>query len=135
LRLPELAGEGQEEARAGRAERVAERDRAAVDVDLVAVEVERLLDAEVLPRERLVDLEQVDVLDLHAGALARRLDRGDRPDAHDLGRHTGDRPRDDARDRRDPELLRALRGRHDERRRAVDDAGRVAGGDGPALAE
>ena len=37
---PQLAGEGADEARAGAAERVAERDRAAVDVELLLVDAE-----------------------------------------------------------------------------------------------
>ena len=41
---------------------MAERDGAAVDVDPVAIEAELLLDREVLRGERLVDLDQIDVL-------------------------------------------------------------------------
>ena len=42
---------------------MAERDRAAVDVDLVAIEAELLLDRQVLRGERLVDLDQIDVVE------------------------------------------------------------------------
>src|SRR3954471_5265247 len=71
----ELVDQGAEDHRAGGAQRVTHRDRATVDVrDLVA-------DAEVAHephrdrRERLVDLEQVDVADLEPG-LRERLARG-----------------------------------------------------------
>ena len=46
---------------ARRAERMAHRDRAAVDVNLACVEVERLAKAQHNGGESLVDLEQVDV--------------------------------------------------------------------------
>ncbi len=42
-------------------ERMAERDRAAVDVGLLAIEAQLLLDGQILAGERLVDLDQVDV--------------------------------------------------------------------------
>src|SRR5262245_19519419 len=77
-----LAQQRQQQASARGAERVAERDRAAVDVALLAVELQLLLAAEVLRRERLVDLDQVEVTDLQAGLLARLLDRGHRAEAH-----------------------------------------------------
>src|SRR5207248_2240791 len=71
---------------AGHAERVADRDRAAVDVELVAERV----DAEVarrrddLRRERLVDLHEVDVVDGLAGPGQGDLGRLDRAETHDL---------------------------------------------------
>ena len=49
--------------RAGGADRVAERHRAAVDVDLVAVELEVADELLGDDGEGLVDLEQVDVVD------------------------------------------------------------------------
>ena len=48
---------------AGHAERVADRDRAAVDVEPVEVDAEVLVGRHDLRRERLVDLDQVDVVD------------------------------------------------------------------------
>ena len=58
---PQLVRQRQQQPRAAHAERMAERDRAAVDVDLVAIEAELLLDREVLPGERFVDLDQIEV--------------------------------------------------------------------------
>ena len=57
-----------EDHRAGGAERMAERDGAAVDVDLGRIEIERLQIAQHHRGERLVDLEQIDVGERHAGA-------------------------------------------------------------------
>ena len=74
----EFVERGAEDHRAGRAERMAHRDRAAVDVDLVGVEVERLPEAQHDGGEGLVDLEEVDVVERHAGAL-RALSSSRRP--------------------------------------------------------
>src|SRR5438046_6840496 len=51
------------QSRAGRAEWVAQRDAAAVDVDLGQVRAGLLLPREHDRRERLVDLDQVDVVE------------------------------------------------------------------------
>ena len=58
---------------AGHAERVADRDRAAVDVEPVEVDAEVLVRRHHLRRERLVDLDQVDVADAHARVGERPL--------------------------------------------------------------
>src|SRR5439155_15879349 len=57
------------------AERVAERDGATVDVGALAVETQLLLDGEILRRERLVDLDQVEVADLVARTVHGAADR------------------------------------------------------------
>ena len=88
----QLVDEVRRDARARRAERVAERDRAAVDVGPLAVEAELLLDGEVLRRERLVDLDEIDVADLEPRAVQRAADRRRRADAHDLRIAAGDAP-------------------------------------------
>src|SRR6266480_2113160 len=71
LSLAQLVGERQGESRTRRAERMAERDRTAVHVRLLAVEAEVLLHREVLRREGLVDLDEIHVLDFEARALER----------------------------------------------------------------
>src|SRR5262245_26427112 len=78
LLLPLLQLEQQrvDEARAGGAERVAKADRPAIHVHLLAIEAQLLLDRQVLPGERLVDLEQIELIELHAGALERLAYRG-----------------------------------------------------------
>src|SRR6476619_5965414 len=53
--------------RAGGAERVALRDRAAVHVEPVEVDAQVLVRRDDLGREGLVDLDQVHVVDRHAG--------------------------------------------------------------------
>ena len=74
----EFVEHGAENHAAGRAERMAHRDRAAVDVDLGGIEVEGLHVAQDDRRERLVDLEEVDVVLRHAGLPAERV-RSRRP--------------------------------------------------------
>ena len=64
--------------------RVAERDRAAVRVDLRRIEAEVLRHRHRLHRERLVRLDHVHVGGLEAGLLEHALHRRNRPEAHDL---------------------------------------------------
>src|SRR6476659_29121 len=59
----QFVGECRDDPGAARADRVTERDRAAVDVDLVPVEPEGTPVGERLGGERLVDLDQVEGLD------------------------------------------------------------------------
>src|SRR5437762_3118869 len=76
-----------DEARAGGAEGMAEADGAAVHVHLLAIEAQLLLDRQVLACERLVDLEEIELVELHAHALERLADRRRRTEAHDVGIH------------------------------------------------
>ena len=69
----ELVEDGADEDGAGRADRVAERHGAAVDVDLVAVEVEVAHELLGHDGEGLVDLEEVDVVERHARPRSRTL--------------------------------------------------------------
>src|SRR5262245_11453639 len=64
----QLVERGADEDRPGGPDRMAERHRPAVDVDLVAIEVEVAHELLRHDRERLVDLEEVDVIDREAGS-------------------------------------------------------------------
>ena len=97
----QLVRERDDEPGAAHAERVAERDRAAVDVHALLVEAEVAHDGEALRGEGLVQLDQVDVADLHARARQQLAHGGNRPDAHDA--------RVDARDGAAGEAPRAAR--------------------------
>src|SRR4030095_15821928 len=81
--------------RAGHPERVADRDRAAVDVQLLDRDAEVAVRRDDLRGGRLVDLHQGDVVDGHAGPLERLPGRLDRAQAHDLWRQRGDAGGDD----------------------------------------
>ena len=124
------------QAGAGHAERVADGDRAAVDVEPVEVDAEVLVGRHDLGGERLVDLDQVDVADGHARrapGLACVASTGPRPMI------SGERPRDagghDAGERREAELGRLGVGHDHHRGGAVVERAAVAGGDHAVGAE
>ena len=79
------------------AERVAERDRAAVDIEPVLVDRELGEAAEHLRGEGFVDLDQVDVIGRQPGAIERLRDGVGGPEAHHAGIAAGDRRRHDPR--------------------------------------
>src|SRR5207245_9101259 len=112
-------------------------ERAAVRVQLVAegVDPDAARRGDDLRREGLVDLDDVDVVDAHPGAL-ERLPRGvDRAEAHELrfqrrksgGNHAGDGF--------DAELVGSALRHDDDRGGAVVPRARVAYRHGAALAE
>ena len=68
----ELVQEGGREAGAGAAERVAEGDRAAVDVEALLVDPELADAGEDLGGEGLVELDQVDLVEPEAGGARAR---------------------------------------------------------------
>src|ERR1700687_293692 len=78
----ELVEHGTENHRTGGAERMAERDGAAIDIDLGVVDVEGLHVAQHHRGERLVQLEQIDVGFLHARALEQLFGDIDRTGQH-----------------------------------------------------
>ena len=65
-RFPELVDELRRQLRAGRAERMPERDRAAVHIHLLLIEPEVAHHGHDLRRERLVEFDQLDVLQRRA---------------------------------------------------------------------
>jgi hypothetical protein len=115
--------------------RAAERDRAAVDVELLQGDPELARAGERLRGECLVDLDEVDVVDRQVGARERPPARLDRPDAHDRRVDADDAVRHDPRQRIDPERLNGRLRADDDARGPVVDPRRVAGRDGAALAK
>ena len=104
-------------------------DRAAVDVEPVEVDAEVLVRRHDLRRERLVDLDQVDVADGHAGVGQGPRGRLDRAETHDLGGERADPGRHDPGQRGEPELGGPGVGHDDDRGGAVVERAAVAGGD------
>ena len=117
----QLVEQRAEQHRAGGAERVAERDRAAVDVDLLVRHAHLAHEAHRHGGEGLVDLEQVDVVHRQPG-LGERLARG----RHRAGEHDGRVGPDSAvatmRPRGVSPSSRPWLAADQHRRRAVDDA-------------
>src|SRR5262245_23806503 len=132
---PQLQERRQDEPRSRGAERMAERDRSAVDVHALAVELERLFDREILSRERLVDLEKIDLLQRDPRPREKPLDGGRRTDPHDARLDADHLPGGDASERGPAGLLRHIGRSDDDRRAAVDDPAGVAGGHEAVLAE
>src|SRR5438874_2584602 len=123
------------DASAGRGQRVADGDGAAVHVRLRAVEPQLLLDGEILRGEGLIHLHQVHLLELHAGLLERLARGGRRADPHVLGLDARHGPGHDPAQRLQAVRLGVRVARDHRRGRAVHDPRRVARGDEPILLE
>src|SRR4051812_2048778 len=123
------------DARAGHAERVTDGDRAAVHVEPVDVDAELLVRRDDLRRERLIDLDEVEVIDGHVRAGECLLARLDRAETHDLGRQARDAGGHDAGEWRDAELFRLRVAHDDDGRRAVVEWARVTCSDSAVRAE
>src|SRR3954454_9886103 len=131
----ELERERPEDPGAGGADRMAERDGAAVHVDLVLVDAEHPDRVEHHGGERLVDLPEVDVVGREPGLLERDL-RGGGGRAREVGEVVGDLTLGhDRRERRAAVLLGPLVGGEDHRTRPVVHPRRIAGGVGAVLLE
>src|SRR5690606_38745566 len=111
------------------AERMPERDRAAVDVELLVGNAELALAVERLAREGLVHLDDVDVSDGQAVAREQLAHRGDGTDAHErrIDARGGERAEDA--ERLDAELVGLLTRHHQGGRSAVRERRGVARGD------
>src|SRR4051794_20325392 len=131
----ELVQQRREQARAGRAERMAERHRAPAWVHAIHVGLVLARPGRDDRRERLVDLDEVDVADRHRVAVEDLLRRRDRAGEH---RHRVDadgRLVDDPRPRAHAELI-GLLARHEQHGGgAVGDLRRVARRDAAVLLE
>ena len=102
---------------AGAAERVAEGDGAAVGVDLGQVDVELLCPGQHDRGERLVDLDDVDVVHRQAGALEQALGGVDRAGEHEHGVDADEAGVDDPGPRAQAELVGLLGGHEQHARR------------------
>src|SRR5205085_6932134 len=83
IALLHFVEQGHEDARAGRADRMPERDRTAIDVDPVGVPAEIAVDGASLRRESLVGFDEVEILGRPAGLLQREPRGWDRAGPHD----------------------------------------------------
>src|SRR5260370_28760667 len=113
--------------RARAANRVSERNRAAVDVELRAIEMQLAIACEHLRRERLIQFDQIDIRERNAGVAQESLRRRNRSDAHDFRVDAGLCVSDDARHRLQSMLRHRFLRRHQHRRRSVGHSGGIAG--------
>lgn len=80
--VAQLPSQGMHQAQAGGGQGVTKGDGAAMNVELVHFELQRLGYCQNLSRLCLVDLEAIDLLQAQATALKQQLDGRCRPDAH-----------------------------------------------------
>ncbi len=116
--------------RAGRAQRMAERDRAAQRIDLGGIEPQVIDHREALRGESFVQLDPVELVLLQAGLLQHLRYRLDRADAHDFRRHAGDRIAEEAANGVSSKRFIAASLASDHRAGAVGHLRAVAGGHG-----
>ena len=113
--------------RASGAKWVAERNGAAVDVDLLFRHSELAHHRDDLRRERLVELDEVDVLHGEAGLLEHLRHRLERTHAHDVGLDASHRESNEPREGPHPALLGERATHQQQRRGAVGVGARVTG--------
>src|SRR5258708_29390030 len=116
---PHLAEKLHGELCAGRSERMAERDRAAVHVDTLLVHTELPHHRESLRAERLVQLDEIDLVEGQSGQLQRLRNRRHRTHAHDLRGNAAHREGNETRHRRQTQFDGAVARHDDHRRRTV----------------
>src|SRR5271156_5064617 len=102
--LQDVAGQP----RAGHSEGMADRDRAAVDIVLFRIDAELVARVQALAGKRLVELPDIDILHLHAGALEKLRHGVDRADTHLVRLAAGRSPGDEAAKRLKAALFRVL---------------------------
>ena len=98
---------------------MAQGDGAAVNVDLLAVPFEQLADGQRLDGKGLVGFDQIHLVQRPAGALQRLAAGAHRADAHHRRVDPGDRRADNARQHRQPKLVRFIDAHQQDRRSAV----------------
>ena len=121
--------QGDDDTSAGSAHGVAQRDGAAVDVDLAHVEVQLTGHSDGLSGKGLVGLDQVDVVDGQAGLGHSGTGGRHGANAHDLGIHAALAPANQLGHGLQAVLLHSLGGSQHDGGSAVVDAGGVGSGD------
>src|SRR5271157_3440257 len=124
----QLVDHGAENHRAGGTQRVAHRDGAAVDVELLVGDVQVLLELQHHGCEGFVELEQVDVVNGQPGAVEHLAGGGRRSGQHDHRVGAAGGGRHDAGPRGQALRFAGGLGADHDQRGAVDNPGRVATG-------
>ena len=127
--------QGDEDTGTGSTNGMAQSDSAAVDVQLLLVEVQSLANSHRLSSESLVGLDQIHVVDGQAGLGHDLLGGGDGAQTHDLGLNTSQSTGDPGSQRLNAQLLGLLLAHDDQSSSAVVDGGGVSSGDDAVLLE
>src|SRR6185436_17322745 len=125
----QLVEQGRDDPGAAGTDRMTERDRPAVDVDLRPFEAELATVREGLGGERLVDLDEIERLDRQLDPIEEAAHALDLREEQPPRRHLGLGVAHDPGKRLQPEALDGAFAGHDRRRGAVGDARCVAGRD------
>src|SRR5439155_17374788 len=121
----QLVEQRDHQARPAHPQRMPDRDRAAVHVYALRIELKLANDDEALRREGLVQLDEIDVARIDARPLEQLPHRRNRPNPHDLRIDPRDRAADERAERPDAERGSPLFARDHERRGPVVDSARV----------
>src|SRR4029077_9443576 len=103
-----LAQQDHAEASAGHAERMTERDRAAIHVHLLRIQAQLADHDEALRGKRLIQLDEAELQTLDPGTRQRLAYRRNRPDSHHSRIDPGDRRAQERAERLCPESARLL---------------------------
>src|SRR6266403_1506576 len=132
---PQFVQQRNHQPRSRRSQRMPQRDSTTVHIHFLAIESQFFLDRQVLGRKRLVDFDQIDVVQRQPGPLQSELGGGHWPPAHQLGIHACDAPVHDPSQRAQVPLLGLLQRHHDHGRTAIDDPASVPRRNRPILSK
>src|SRR5271165_1418718 len=135
LAAAQLVHQRNNQPRSGRAQRMPERNRAAIHVDFVAIKPQFFFNRKILRGEGLVHLDQINVVECQSSFLQRDASRRNRPRAHDLRVDTGDSPAHDAGHGLQTALSSFIQRHDDYGCASINNSAGVAGGHAAVLAE
>src|SRR5436305_5851173 len=114
---------------------MSQRDSAAIYVGLLAIKAEFLLHREILSRERLIHLDEIDLVQRHSCFFECCASCWYRSAAHDARIDTGNAPTYESSKWLEASFLRFGDGHQHYRGPTINDAAGISGGDGTVLAE
>src|SRR2546421_4118105 len=127
--------QSQDQTGSSRAQRMSQRNRAAVDIRPFTIKSQFLLNREVLRRKGFIHFDQIDIGKFQPGLVERQARCRYGTDAHDLGFDSGVRPAYNPSHRFDVLRLNIIFAGDDERRRPIHNTRCVSRGDESVFAE
>ena len=114
---------------------MAQRNGAAIHVDLAAVQTQFFFYGEILPGESLIHLDQINLFQLQPGFFERQSRGRNRTAAHDFGINSGNAPAHNASQRLHIAFFRLLQGHEHHGSAAIHNAAGVSGCHSAVFAE